>query len=518
VLRKILSVGGLTLGSRVLGFVRDILTAALLGAGPIADAFFVAFRLPNHFRALFAEGAFNAAFVPLFSSFLVKEGKLAARLFAEQVMAVLLVVQFVLLVFFELIMPWFMLVFAPGFVDEPFKYDLAVLFTRITFPYLLFISLVSLMGAVLNSIERFSAAAAAPIVMNLCLIAALVGLTPLLPTAGHALAWGVLASGVAQFLYLARDCRRADMALHLPWPRLTPGVRRFLAVLGPAALGAGVTQINLFLDTLIASMLPTGSVSYLYYADRINQLPLGVIGIAVGTVLLPELSRALKSGNLAAASDSQNRALELSLLFTLPATAAFLAAAHPIIDVLFRRGAFGVADADATAVTLMAYALGLPAFVLVRCLLPGFYAREDTATPVRVALAAVVVNVGLKLALMQPLAQVGLALATAAASWINVVLLAFVLMRRGYLTLDPRLKRRVPRQLLATFVMVVVLLLVQGGLAGLLTDGHPGMRMLALGALVAAGGAAFAVAGVMLGVVSPAELRRFTRRRPKPSA
>ena len=347
--RKILSVGGLTLASRVLGFVRDILTAALLGAGPVADAFFVAFRLPNHFRALFAEGAFNAAFVPMFSAFLVGQGRSQARIFAEQVLAFLLVIQLVLLVVFELIMPSFMLIFAPGFSDEPMKYDLAVLFTRITFPYLLFISLVSLMGAVLNSVERFAAAAAAPILLNLCLIAALVGLTPLLPTAGHALAWGVMAAGIAQFLYLAWDCHRAGMSMRLGLPRLTPGVKRFLAVLGPAALGAGVTQINLFIDTLIASLLPTGAVSYLYYADRINQLPLGVIGIAIGTVLLPELSRALKGGNMAQASDSQNRALELSLLFTLPAAAAFLAAAYPIMSVLFERGAFQAADARATA-------------------------------------------------------------------------------------------------------------------------------------------------------------------------
>lgn len=513
--RKILSVGGLTLASRVLGFVRDILTAALLGAGPVADAFFVAFRLPNHFRALFAEGAFNAAFVPMFSSFLVGQGRSQARIFAEQVLAFLLVVQLVLLLVFELIMPWFMLAFAPGFADEPMKYDLAVLFTRITFPYLLFISLVSLMGAVLNSIERFAAAAAAPILLNLCLIGALVGLTPLLPTPGHALAWGVLAAGVAQFLYLAWDCRRAGMSLRLPWPRLTPGVRRFLAVLGPAALGAGVTQINLFIDTLIASLLPTGAVSYLYYADRINQLPLGVIGIAIGTVLLPELSRALKGGNLAAASDSQNRAIELSLLFTLPATAAYLAAGFPIISVLFERGAFQAADAQATSATLMAYALGLPAFVLIRSLLPGFYAREDTKTPVKIALVVVTVNVALKLALMQPLSQVGLALATSAASWVNCALLAVLLFRRGFLVLDARLRRRVPRQLLAALVMAGVLLAAQWGLAGMLGAPALGTRSLALGVLVGAGMAAYAAAGVALGVVSMAELKLYTRRRRK---
>jgi putative peptidoglycan lipid II flippase len=515
VFRKILSVGGLTLASRVLGFVRDILTAALLGAGPVADAFFVAFRLPNHFRALFAEGAFNAAFVPMFSAFLVGQGRSQARIFAEQVLAFLLVIQLVLLVVFELIMPSFMLIFAPGFSDEPMKYDLAVLFTRITFPYLLFISLVSLMGAVLNSVERFAAAAAAPILLNLCLIAALLGLTPLLPTAGHALAWGVMAAGIAQFLYLAWDCHRAGMSMRLGLPRLTPGVKRFLAVLGPAALGAGVTQINLFIDTLIASLLPTGAVSYLYYADRINQLPLGVIGIAIGTVLLPELSRALKGGNMAQASESQNRALELSLLFTLPAAAAFLAAAYPIMSVLFERGAFQATDAQATATTLMAYALGLPAFVLIRSLLPGFYARQDTRTPVKIALVVVTVNVALKLVLMQPLSQVGLALATSAASWVNCALLATLLFRRGFLVLDSRLKRRVPRQLLAAVAMAAVLLGLQGPLAELLAVHDLATRTLALGVLVSAGVATYAAAGLALGVVSLAELKQYTRRRRK---
>ncbi|HVO16409.1 MAG TPA: murein biosynthesis integral membrane protein MurJ, partial [Alphaproteobacteria bacterium] len=263
--RKVASVGGFTLASRVLGFLRDVLTAQYLGAGPIADAFFVAFRLPNHFRALFAEGAFNAAFVPMFSGVLVQDGREAARRFAEQILAFLLAAQLALLVLFLLIMPWFMYVFAPGFADEPAKFELAVVFTRITFPYLLFITLVALMGAVLNSLDRFTAAAAAPILLNLCLIGALLGLTPLLPSAGHALAWGTFLAGIAEFLYLVWDCRRAGMSLRLVVPRLSPEIRRFLKVFGPAALGAGIVQISLFADTLIASFLPTGSVSYLYY-------------------------------------------------------------------------------------------------------------------------------------------------------------------------------------------------------------------------------------------------------------
>lgn len=465
-LRKIASVGGWTLASRVLGFVRDMLTAQILGTGAVADAFFVAFRLPNNFRALFAEGAFNAAFVPMFAGKLAQEGREAARRFAEQILSVLLASQLILLVLFLAIMPWFMHLYAPGFASDPAKFALTVEFTRITFPYLLFVVLFSLNGAVLNSIGRFAAPAAAPILLNLCFIGALVWLTPVLPTAGHALAWGVLAAGAAQFLYLAFDSRLGGMSLGLPViPRVTPEVRQFLRVLGPAALGAGVVQINLFMDTLIASLLPTGAVSYFYYADRLNQLPLGVIGIAIGTVLLPELSRRLKVGDAASALSIQNRALELSLLLTLPCAAAFLVAGEPIIRVLFQRGEFTALATEQSARALMAYALGLPAFVLLRSLLPGFHARGDTATPVKVAACAMIANVGLKLAMMGPLGVTGIALATSLSAWANVAGLGGLLVHRGLLSFDPRFRRALPRVLGITAAMAAVMIGVRYGLA-----------------------------------------------------
>ena len=511
-LRNILSVGGLTLVSRVVGFVRDMLIAAILGAGPVADAFFVALRLPNHFRALFAEGAFNSAFVPVFAERLVRDGQDAARAFAEEVMAVLLSAQALFLVVVMAFMPAFIMLFAPGFVEDPAKFDLAVLFTRITFPYLPMISVVALLGAMLNSVKRFTAAAAAPILLNLCLIGAVVGLTPLMPSAGHALSWGVFGAGVAELAYLAWDARRAGLGLRLRRPRLTPGVKHFLRVLGPAALGAGLVQINLFVDTIIASFLPTGAVSYLYYADRLNQLPLGVIGIAVGTVLLPEMARQLKSGDEAAASESQNRCLEISLLLTLPATAAFMALATPIMAVLFERGAFHASDAAASAATLVAYSFGLPAFVLLKSLIPGFHARQDTATPVRVALVAVAVNVALKIALMAPLAQVGLALATSVSAWVNVLLLSWALNRRGFLKIGDRLRRRAPRILLATVAMGAVLAAGQHWVAPALADPHLVIRAATLAALCTAGMLVFAALILLLGAVSRAELGRLRRR------
>ncbi|HYG90200.1 MAG TPA: murein biosynthesis integral membrane protein MurJ [Azospirillum sp.] len=512
-LRNILSVGGLTLVSRILGFLRDILTAALLGAGPVADAFFVALRLPNHFRALFAEGAFSSAFVPLFSATLVQDGREGAKRFAKEVQAVLLLVLGVLTIVFIVIMPWFMLVFAPGFADEPEKFDLAVLFTRITFPYLLFMSLESLLAGVLNGVGRFAAAAAAPILLNVCLIVAMVAAAPLMPTVGHALAVGVFVAGLVQYLYVAWDAGKVGMMLGLVRPRLTAGVRRFLKLMGPAALGSGLTQINLFVDTLIASLLPTGAVSYLYYADRLNQLPLGVIGIAIGTVLLPEMARRIKGGDEAGAVESQNRAVEFTLVLTLPCAAAFLVSALPILSVLFQHGRFGPTDAAQSAATLQAYALGLPAFVVIRSLVSGFFARHDTATPVRVAAVAMLTNVALKVALMGPLAQVGLAVGTSVAAWVNASLLAWLLHRRGLFAADARLKRALPRMAVATVALGMALWLGQTALSPWLGAADLPLRVAGLALLVLLGVIVYGTLAVVLGMLRRSDLGRLRRRR-----
>ncbi len=513
VLRNILSVGGLTLVSRILGFFRDILTAALLGAGPVADAFFVALRLPNHFRALFAEGAFSSAFVPLFSASLVQDGQARAKRFAEEVQAVLLVVLGVLTIIFIVIMPWFMRVFAPGFADEPEKFDLAVLFTRITFPYLLFMSLESLLAGVLNSVGRFAAAAAAPLLLNVCLLVAMLAAAPLLPTVGHALAIGVFVAGLAQYLYLAWDARTIGMMLGLVRPRLTAGVKQFLGVLGPAALGSGLTQINMFVDTLIASLLPTGAVSYLYYADRLNQLPLGVIGIAIGTVLLPEMARRIKGKDEAGAVESQNRAVEFTLILTLPCAAAFLVSAYPILSVLFQHGRFGPTDTAQSAATLQAYALGLPAFVVIRSLVSGFYARHDTVSPVRVAVVAMLVNVALKVMLMGPLAQVGLAVGTSMAAWVNAGLLAWLLHRRGLFAADARLKRALPRMVVATVALAVALWFGQAALSPWLGAVDLSLRIAGLGLLMVLGLVVYTVLAAILGMVRVSDIGRLRRRK-----
>ncbi len=491
-LRSVATVGSYTLLSRVFGFVRDILTAAILGAGPVADAFFVAQRLPNLFRSLFAEGAFSAAFVPLFAGTMAEHGKDAARIFAEDALAVLLAALLGFVTLGQIFMPAVMAVIAPGFGEDPAKFGLAVDLARITFPYLLFIALVALQGGVLNSIDRFAAAAATPILLNLFLIAALLMMDRFGWHDGRALAWAVTGAGFAQFLWLLWSCARAGLALRLPAPRLTPGVRRTLAVMAPGTIGAGVTQLNLLISTALASLLPSGSVSYLYYADRLNQLPLGVVGIAVGTAILPPLSRQLRLGQGADAVGTQNRGVELALLLTLPAAVALALLATPILAVLFQRGAFGPLDTAATASALAAYAAGLPAFVLTKVLAPAFFARQDTVTPVKVAISTLATNLCLTLVLMQFLAHVGIAIATTVAGWVNAVSLLVLLLRRGHFMFDTRARRNLPRIGLAAIGMGLVLQLLQIVLAPALI-GPPLVRVGALAVLVAAGLATFAL-------------------------
>ncbi|MGE4217977.1 MAG: murein biosynthesis integral membrane protein MurJ [Alphaproteobacteria bacterium] len=510
--RAIATLGSWTMLSRILGFVRDMLLAGVLGAGMVADAFFVAFKFPNFFRRLFAEGAFNAAFVPLYARRLEQDGQDAARGFAGEVAAVMTAWLLVFTAIAQAAMPWLMLVLAPGFSDQPEKFALAVDLTQITFPYLMFMALVALLGGMLNAHHRFAATAAAPIVLNLVLIATL-GLVKagLLPLPGQAVSWGVIVAGAGQFAWLAWACHRQGIAFRVPVPSLTPGVRRLLRLMVPGLMGAGVVQINLVIDVMLASLLPEGSVSWLYYADRVNQLPLGVVGVAIGVALLPMLSRQLSAGDLRGAADSQNRAVELGLLLTLPAAAALVAIPGPIVGVLFQRGAFQAGDAAATSAALGAFAMGLPGYVLIKALVPAFFAREDTATPVKVAVAAMLLNIGLALALMPVLAHVGIALATATAAWANAGLLAWLLHRRGLLQTDARLRRRAPRILLAAAAMAGALWLgaraLEGAFAGPLWHGVPALAALVLGGMVCYGALA-----QLTGAASFRDIRGALRR------
>lgn len=514
-LRSFTTVGGYTLLSRLTGFARDMLIASMLGAGMVADAYFVAFKFPNLFRRLFAEGAFSAAFVPMFSATLEKDGEEAAKEFANRCYAFLALVVALFSAVLMIGMPWTMYVFAPGFTDVPGKHELATELSRICFPYLFFISLCSLVAGVLNSLGRFAAAAGTPILLNLVSMAALAGLSRYTETPGHALAWGTAAAGVAQFVWLMAAAKQAGFLPRLIRPRLDDQVKTLLKRIVPVAFGAGMYQISLLIDTMLASMVSDGAVSYLYFADRVNQLPLGVVGIAVGTALLPILSRQIAAGDVKGASDSQNRSLEFSLLLTLPAMAGLIVLAEPIIRVLFQRGAFSAEDAQATAAALMAFSVGLPSYVLVKVFTPGFFAREDTRTPVRIALVCLVFNVVLNVALMQVLAHVGIALATALASVLNATLLATTLIRRGHYRWDERLKSRLPRILGATLAMTAVLLAGRWLAEGRVPDTSVAQALLLTG-LVLAGGIVFAGMAVLTGAVRRSDLAQFKglRRRP----
>jgi putative peptidoglycan lipid II flippase len=455
-IRRIATVGGLTLVSRLSGFIRDVVMAAVLGAGPLADAFFVAFRLPNHFRAIFAEGAFAAAFVPAYARTLEQAGLPAAKLFADQIAAALITINLVLLAIAMLFTPEVVGLLAPGLSDDPERFDVAVALTRITFPYLALVSLETLFAGILNANNRFAAAAGAPVLLNVSLIATLL-LAPYFADAGHAAAWGVLIAGVAQVIFVGVDAEAHGYGIRFRMPKLDEPTKRFLKALGPAIIGAGGVQLALFADTLIASFLPTGALSALYYADRINQLPIGVVGIAVGTVLLPEMSRRIAAGDMAGAASAQARGIQLALLLTIPSAAAALTIPDLIMRALFARGAFTSQDALAAGSTLAAYSVGLIPFVLLRSFTAPFYARGDTATPVKAALLAAAVNVGLKVVLMGPLAQVGLALATSVGAWINLCLLAWLARRQGFAVSGAAIGGPVARLILIGAVFATVL-------------------------------------------------------------
>lgn len=501
-------VGSNTMLSRVLGFVRDVLTAGVLGAGVASDAFFVAFKLANFLRRLFAEGAFNAAFVPLFARTLEQEGKAAARRFAKQALTMLALILLGIVLLAELFMPQLVGVLAAGYTADDPRLALAIELSYITFPYLFFISVAALFAGVLNAIGRFGAAAFTPVLLNLVLIAALL-LAHLHPQGpAHALALGVAVAGVVQLLWVAAAARRHGFGLGPTRPRVTPRLKRLGVLVVPGAVGAGVAQINMLVDLWFASHLPAGAQSYLFYADRLNQLPLGVIGIAVGTALLPLLSREIGAGRTDSARTTLNRAIDLSMLLTLPATVGLVLLAEPIVIGLFERGAFDREASLATAATLQAFALGLPAYVLVKVLAPGFFAREDTRTPVVVAGLALVANVVFILLFIDALAHVGIALATALANWLNVGCLAFLLWRRGYLAPDRRLALGLAKAAAATAVMAAVLLLLAETAAG-----WPALvRLLAL---LLAGGGTFALAALAVGAV-PRDLLTTLRRRLQP--
>ena len=515
--RNFLTVGAFTALSRVLGFTRDILIAAILGAGPVADAFFVAFKLPNLFRRLFAEGAFNSAFVPLFARARAEDGAEGGEAFASSVLSWLTVILLVVTVLAEILAPLLVMAMAPGFADDPAG-DLTVTFTRICFPYLAAMSLVAFLSGILNTLDRFAVAAFAPVLLNIVLISALMGASwYALPaeTAGFVLSIGVCAAGVVQAVLLFVAVRRAGVRLSLPRPRKSDRLKRLLRLGIPGIAAGGITQINIVVGTIIASFWP-GAVSHLYYADRLYQLPLGMVGVAIGVALLPDLSRRLRAGDEGGALWTQNRALEFSLMLTLPAAAALIVVPLEIVVTLFERGAFDRQDAAMTAAALSAYGFGLPAFVLIKVFSPAYFAREDTRTPMLFAGVSMLVNVAGSAAFAwvlaaDGLAHVGIAAATSLAGWVNAGLLFAGLLRRRAFRPDAILWTRLAGFFAASLALAIAATAIAQNFSGWFFDAGLWSAIAALLLMVAGSSAIFVLICQISGAFRVRDLMKAIR-------
>ncbi|MBB93509.1 MAG: murein biosynthesis integral membrane protein MurJ [Rhodobacteraceae bacterium] len=510
-----LTVGGWTLLSRVLGFVRDAMILAFLGTGPLYQAYVVAFRLPNMFRRFFAEGAFNMAFVPMFSKKLeAGDGsgdgsREAARDFAEEALSALAAVLIVLTLLAQLAMPWLILALASGFKGQP-QFALSVDFGRIAFPYILFISLAALLSGVLNATGRFAAAAAAPVLLNVLLIAAMTGAYLVGGDVARALVWGIPVAGVAQMALVWIAARRAGFDLRPRLPRLTPEVRRLVRIAIPAALAGGVVQINLLVGQQVASYFDK-AVGWLFAADRLYQLPLGVVGIAIGVVLLPDLSRRLAAEDHDGSRDALSRAAEVSLALTLPCAVALVVMPLPLVSVLFERGATTPADSAGIAQAVAIYGLGLPAFVLQKIYQPLFFAREDTRSPFRYALAAMGVNAAIAMGLAPVLGWTAPAWATTLAGWAMVALLIRGARPMGDIArFDARFHARIWRILAASLLMGAVCWLATRALDPFLYT--PGLRYIALAVLILAGAMSYFAIAHVIGALRLSEFKRAFKR------
>lgn len=519
-LRSTAIIGSFTLLSRILGLIRDVLVARFLGAGPISDAFFTAFKLPNVFRRMFAEGAFNAAFVPLYARRLEEDGEAAADDFAKEAMSVLLVSVAFIVILFELSMPWSLSVIGYGLdkaVDPETgisPYYLAVAYAHITMPYLIFMSLAALFSGILNTRNYFALAAAVPIALNILMIGtlattAIAGWSQ--SQLGYYLSAAVCFSGLVQMSMLIWGCRRAGVKIGLKRPRLTPGVKRLIILGIPGMISSGITQINLLVSHSIATM-KSGAASWLTYADRLYQLPLGMIGIAMGIALLPALSRRLRAGDEIGARTSLNRAIEIAAFLTLPAAFALAVMPEFLIGGLFQRGAFTAETTAQTAKALRMFAYGLPAFVMLKVLTPAFFAREDTKTPMLFAALSAAINLSLGVYLFFTIGFYGLALATSVAAWVNVICLTGVLLRNENFAPDMRLLSRLPRITLASAAMSVVLV-------GLIPVFRPFLTgdflrdFVALGVVCAIGGVIYAAAAALLRAFNMSDIRDAVKRR-----
>lgn len=496
-------VSAFTMLSRVLGLARDVAIASVFGASMGADAFFVAFKVPNFMRRLFAEGAFAQAFVPVLTEYKTKRSHAEVQELINSVAGTLGAILGLLTFVAVLTAPWLIMVFAPGFVDEPDKLGLAGEMLRLTFPYLLFISLTAFAGSILNSYGRFAVPAFAPVLLNICLISAALWFSPLFSQPILALAWGVLIAGVLQLIlqlpFLARIGLFPKPKFSMFGPQQHEGVKQIMTLMLPALFGVSVSQINLLLDTVLASFLETGSVSWLYYSDRLVELPLGVIGIALATVILPSLSEKHAAQSPKAFSKTLDWAMRIVLLVGVPAAIALFVLAEPIITVLFQRGEFDARSVVMSAQSLRAYSVGLIAFMLIKVLAPGYFARQDTKTPVKIGIKAMVANMIFNLLLIWPLAHVGLALATSLSAFLNAGWLLLGLRKQGVFHFQPGWGLFLLRLILASSAMLGTLFLLWSDLQQWLDWGLLD-RVWHMGMLVIAGAGSYLLALYLLGV------------------
>lgn len=520
--KSVATFGGFTFISRITGFLRDMILANLLGAGLVSDAFFVSFKLPNLFRSLFAEGAFTSAFVPIFSQKLVQDGRRKSIFFASQAISVLIFFLVLFVLLFEIFMPYVVDVLAPGFVEDQGKMSLAIALCRITFPFLLFMSIVSFQAGILNSFEKFAAPAAAPIILNLVMIASAFVFVPFSATPAHGFAIGITVAGFLEVLWLAYFLNRQDVHIrpyrHIGKILKNPEIKILFKRIVPGVVGAGIYQINMVVDTILVSLVGTGAISWLYYANRLQQLPLGVVGAAISVALLPILSRQLKSGDLTQSTHTQNKAFEYGALLSFPAAALMIVLAKPIIEVLFEHGQFTAEDTAMTASAVIAYAVGLPCYVLVKALMPNFFARGDTVTPVKFSAVVFAVNLLFNLLLMKPLGHVGIAIATSIAAFVSLFQYLYGLKKRGYWIISAELMRQICKIFICAVLMGVCVCMARTAIlknfAAIAASGF-WSKLCLLGLLGIFGLATFLIFAKMLRVTDVSELLaliKFKRR------
>ena len=462
--RSIATFGGFTLLSRITGFFRDMVLANYLGAGMVADAFFVAFKLPNLFRSLFAEGAFTTAFVPMVSQKLVAEDKKSAILFAAKAISLLAFVLTLFVLLVEFLMPWVVAILAPGFAGDEGKIELATELSRITFPFLLFISIVSFQSGILNSLSKFAAPAAAPVILNLMMIVSVFIFVPFSPSAAHGIAISVTCAGFVEILWLTFFLHRQDVYIKPQFNMIAivkdSEIKTLFKRIAPGVLGAGVYQINMVVDTILVSMVGTGAISWLYYANRLQQLPLGVVGAAISVAVLPILSKYIKAGEQEKTQNVQSKAVEYGALLSIPAAVALIILAEPIVNILFQHGKFGINETIMTTKAVIAYTIGLPAYVLVKALAPNFFARGDTKTPVKYSIVVLLANLVFSIGLMIPFGHVGIAMATTIAAFVSLWQYCRGLKKRGFWQWPKELFVKVAKIVLCSAVMAIMLELV----------------------------------------------------------